>query len=62
MGLALGVAAWVLASHDLRRMRAGVMDPAGLAPTTLGRCRARAGAALGLYGAALWGGLLAVIA
>ena len=62
MGLALGLAAWVMASHDLGRMRAGSMDPGGRAATTRGRARARAGAALSLYGAVLWGWLLAVIA
>jgi hypothetical protein len=61
MALALGVAAWVLASHDLGRMRAGVMDPGGLGATALGRCRARAGVALGLYSAALWGWFLALL-
>src|SRR6516165_8700120 len=29
MGLGLGVAGWALASRDLKRMRARVMDPAG---------------------------------
>ena len=62
MGLALGLAAWVMASHDLGRMRAWSMDPSGQAAAIRGRTRARAGAALSLYGAVLWGWLLAVIA
>ena len=61
-GLALGLAAWVMASHDLGQMRSGLMDRRGQAATTRGRARARAGAALSLYGAVLWGWLLAVIA
>jgi hypothetical protein len=61
MAVALGAWAWVLASHERRRMRAGLADPGGLGPTTLGHCRARAGVALGLYGATLWGWFLAVV-
>jgi hypothetical protein len=60
-GLALSVAAWVLTSRDLRRMRARVMDPGGLAETARARARARAGVVLSLYGAALWGWLLVLI-
>jgi hypothetical protein len=59
MAVALGAWAWVLASHELRRMRSGLADPSGLGPTTLGRSRARAAVALGLYGATLWGWFLA---
>jgi len=62
MGLALGLAAWVMASRDLGRMRARSMDPSGQAAAIRSRTRARAGAALSLYGAVLWGWLLAVIA
>jgi hypothetical protein len=61
MAVALGAWAWVLASHDLRRMRSGLSDPSGLGPTALGRCRARAGVALGLYGGTLWGWFLSLI-
>jgi hypothetical protein len=61
MGLALGVASWALAAHDLRRMRSRVMDPAGRDATACGRGRARAGVALSLYAAALWGCLLALV-
>jgi hypothetical protein len=57
----LGVVAWVLASHDLRRMRARLMDPGGRANTALGRGRARAGVALSIYAAALWGWLLVLV-
>ena len=60
-GLCLGAAAWALASRDLRRMRARAMDPAGLSGTALGRGRARAGVALSLYAAALWGWFLLVV-
>jgi hypothetical protein len=61
MAVALGAWAWVLASHELRRMRAGLVDPSGLGLTTLGRCRTRAGVALGLYGATLWGWFLSLV-
>ena len=61
LALALGAAAWVLASRDLRRMRSGLMDPRGRADTARGRTRGRAGLALGLYAAVLWGWFLAVI-
>ena len=61
LALACGAAAWVLASRDLRRMRSGLMDPRGQADTARGRTRARAGLALGLYAAIVWGWFLAVI-
>jgi hypothetical protein len=61
LGLGLGLAAWVLSSYDLRRMRARLLDPDGLAATAYGRRRARAGVALSLYGAIMWGWFLAVI-
>jgi hypothetical protein len=61
LALACGAAAWVLASRDLGRMRSGLMDPRGQADTARGRTRARAGLALGLYAAVLWGWFLAVI-
>jgi hypothetical protein len=61
MAVALGAWAWILASHELRRIRAGLVDPCGLDPTLLGRRRARAGVALGLYGASLWGWFLALV-
>jgi len=59
--LACGGAAWGLSSHDLGRMQARQMDPAGLATTRRARARALAGAALGLYGALLWAGFLALM-
>jgi hypothetical protein len=52
--LALGVAAWGLSWHDLRRMGARQMDPGGLVITGRAHARALAGVALGLYGAILW--------
>jgi hypothetical protein len=58
--IACGAVAWGLACHDLRRMRARLMDPGGLAATGRARGRALAGAALGLYGAILWVCLLAL--
>jgi hypothetical protein len=58
---ACGAVAWGLACHDLRRMRARLMDPGGLAATRCARARALAGAALGLYGALLWAGFLALL-
>jgi hypothetical protein len=58
---ACGAAACGLAYHDLGRMRAGLMDPAGLAATRRARARALAGAALGLYGAFLWAWFLALL-
>ena len=61
IGLFLGAVAWAQASRDLGWMRAGVMDPAGLSGTALGRARARAGVALSIYAAALWGGFLALV-
>ena len=59
--IACGAVAWGLACHDLRRMRARLMDPGGLADTGRARGRALAGAALGLYGAVLWACLLALL-
>jgi hypothetical protein len=61
LGLGLGLAAWVLSSYDLRRMRARLLDTDGLAATAYGRRRSRAGVALSLYGAIMWGWFLAVI-
>ena len=61
MGLGLGVAAWALASRDLRRMQARVMDPGGLSGTALGRTRARAGVALSIFAAVLWGWFLVLV-
>ena len=60
-GLCLGAAVWALASRDLRRMQARLMDPGGLSGTALGRVRARAGVALSLYAALLWGWFLLVV-
>jgi hypothetical protein len=60
-GLGLGAAAWALASSDLKRMEARLMDPGGLSGTALGRARARAGVALSIYAAALWVCFLAVV-
>jgi hypothetical protein len=37
LGLPLGIAAWLMGNHDLKRMRQGLMDPRGLAKTQLGR-------------------------
>ena len=62
MGLCLGAVVWALASHDLKRMRARVMDPRGLSGTALGRARARAGMALSVYAAVLWGCFLILVA
>jgi hypothetical protein len=59
--LCLGAAAWALASRDLRRMRARLMDPGGLSGTTLGRARARAGVALSIFAAVLWGWFLVLV-
>jgi len=58
---ACGAVAWGLACHDLGEMRARRMDPGGLAATRRARARARAGAALGLYGATLWAWFLALL-
>jgi hypothetical protein len=61
LGLALGVTALALASHDLGRMRAGLMDPGGREAAARARTRAVAGAALSLYAVALWGWFLALM-
>ena len=61
LAMAFGAAAWALASRDLRRMQARLMDPGGLSGTALGRVRARAGVALSLYAALLWGWFLLVV-
>jgi hypothetical protein len=37
-GLAAGVTAWMLAQEDLERMRGGLVDPRGQAPTRYARC------------------------
>jgi hypothetical protein len=60
-GLGLGAAAWALASRDLKRMDARLMDPDGRPATALGRARARFGVALSFYAAALWGWLLILL-
>jgi hypothetical protein len=45
--LVLGVVAWVMGQRDLRRIRAGEMDPDGRGPTTAGWICGILGAALG---------------
>jgi hypothetical protein len=45
-GLLVAGPAWVLARRDLRRMRAGLMDPAGRDLTQQALTRAKVGAAL----------------
>jgi hypothetical protein len=59
--VACGAVAFGLSCHDLGRMRARLMDPGGLAVTRCARARARAGAALGLYGALLWACFLVLL-
>jgi hypothetical protein len=44
----VGVAAWLMANHDLAQMRAGAMDPRGKAQTENGRTGAIVGIVLGL--------------
>jgi hypothetical protein len=44
----LGITAWVLAGHDLKEMRAGLMDPRGKAATETGRTGGILGVVLGL--------------
>jgi hypothetical protein len=61
LGVALGVTAWALASHDLGQMRSGLMDPAGREAAARARTRAGAAVALSLYAAALWGWFLALM-
>jgi hypothetical protein len=53
-GAGLGAAAWALASRDLKRMQARLMDPDGLSGTALARNRALLGLILSLYALALW--------
>jgi hypothetical protein len=47
LGLPLGVAAWVMGSADLAKIRAGTMDPQGFSKTSLGRECGIVGAVLG---------------
>jgi hypothetical protein len=61
-GLCLGTAVWALASRDLKRMEARLMDPGGLSGTALGRTRARVGVVLSLYALGVWGWFLALVA
>jgi hypothetical protein len=61
MGLGLGVAGWALASRDLKRMRARVMNAAGRSRAARARARARLGVALSLYAVVLWGWLLLLL-
>src|SRR5262249_23260206 len=53
----LGVATWLIATRDLQRMSASLMDPQGLERTRMGKYYAIAGMALGgfsiLLGAAV---------
>lgn len=37
VGMGLGIAAWVMGSRDIRKMRDGQMDPAGIGQTRSGR-------------------------
>jgi hypothetical protein len=50
----LGIVAWLMANHDLERMREGRMDPRGKSQTEAGRTGAIAGLVLGLIFAAFY--------
>lgn len=50
----IGILAWLMASHDLERMREGRMDPRGKAQTETGRTGAAAGVILGAIFAAFY--------
>jgi hypothetical protein len=50
----VGVAAWVMANHDLAQMRAGAMDPRGKAQTENGRTGAIVGVVLSLLFASFY--------
>jgi hypothetical protein len=52
----LGLTAWIMAQHDLRKMDANVMDPAGRNHTRFGRACGIAGTMVGLL-FVLWCGL-----
>jgi hypothetical protein len=54
LSVPLGIAAWVMANHDLERMRLGLMDPQGRAQTEGGRAGGVAGTILGLLFAAFF--------
>jgi uncharacterized paraquat-inducible protein A len=45
-GLGLGIPAWVMAAHDIRRMRAGIMDRNGMANAQSGQSYAIVGVVL----------------
>jgi hypothetical protein len=49
LSVPLGILAWLMANHDLERMREGLMDPRGKLPTQGGRTAAVVGALLGLF-------------
>jgi hypothetical protein len=53
--LPLGIATWMMASHDLRKMRTGEMDPEGRGPTEAARTSAIIGLVLSIVFAAGWG-------
>jgi Na+/proline symporter len=54
LSVPIGILAWVMANHDLERIRDGRMDPRGKARTQTGRTGAIAGILLGLIFAAFY--------
>ena len=58
LGVALGLAAWLLGRRDLAGMRVGLVDPAGEPPTKLGRDRGIEGLVVGVCPMLFWGGLI----
>jgi hypothetical protein len=54
----VGVAAWVMANHDLDQMRKGAMDPRGKTQTENGRTGAIVGIVLGLLFASFYAMIL----
>jgi hypothetical protein len=48
MGLGFGIPAWVMATHDMHKMRIGIMDRNGMANTQSGQSYAIVGVVLSL--------------
>ncbi|HZV04015.1 MAG TPA: hypothetical protein VE999_02900 [Gemmataceae bacterium] len=54
LSVPLGILAWLMANHDLERMREGHMDPRGKSQAEAGRTSGIAGVILGLIFAAFY--------
>jgi hypothetical protein len=55
LGLVLGLIVWIMCLLDLRKMRAGLMDPRGETMVVKALFFARLGAATSLFSLIVWG-------